>query len=79
MIDKIKLSKKDFVELQRLYKIAQNTPVITFAVGTPSLADNAWERARDFQQQLGEKYGYDWKTHRIEPNRKVIKILGDES
>ncbi len=72
----IKLTEEDRIDLVKLYKEAQTTPVIGFSVQQMldgrDLASLAWNRVRNKMNELGEKYGYDPKTSAI--NQKTGEI-----
>jgi len=68
------ISEKDLKKLLELYKTAQTTPVITFSVNEPSFADKAWDNVREFQQELGKKYAYDWEKVAINGKGEIIQI-----
>ena len=72
----IKLSELDLGELLRLYKTAEETPVIKFTsdLNEKDLATKAWDRVREFQQQLGKEYGYDWEKFAVNAKGEVIAI-----
>ena len=75
MTDKVNhISQENLKELLELYETARNTPVITFSVSEPSFADKAWDKVREFQEELGKKYDYDWHKVAINGKGEIIPI-----
>ena len=71
----MKLSEEDRLEILKLYRDAETTPVITMAVDQPSFAESAWKRVREKMQELGEKYGFDpEKMKGIDPETGEILL-----
>lgn len=69
----MKITEKENKKLQDLYKIAQTTPVITMKVGEKDWATEAWDRVRDYMDELGKKYGYNPATNAIDPKTGEVR------
>lgn len=70
------ITKAEIEYLLKLYTDAQNTPVIKFS-SDPNEKDQAtlaYDRVREFQQELGKKYNYDWEKHAINGKGEVIPV-----
>ena len=70
------ISQEDYEKLLELYKSAQTTPMIKFS-SDPNEKDQAtlaYDKVREFQQELGKKYNYDWEKHAINGEGEVIPV-----
>src|SRR3990167_8435038 len=58
-----KLDESDLKKLIDLHQRATNTPCIKLSSNPneKDFATLAWDDVRDFQIELGKKYGYDWQ------------------
>ena len=67
----MKITEDENKKLQDLYKTAQNTPVIAMSVKDglegKDWANLAWDKVRQYMDELANKYGYDPATHAINP------------
>ena len=71
----IKLSEEDNRKLRELHIRAQNTPVVSMTGSADAdWSRLAWNVVSQFQQELGAKYGYDWQTHAITHDGKVLTL-----
>lgn len=74
----ITLSKEDKVELIKLYREAQTTPMIGLSVKDmiqgKDWASQAWDRVRSKMDELGGKYGYDPRKHAINFKTGEIEV-----
>ena len=73
----MKITDEENKKLQDLYKEAQNTPVIAMSVKDGmegrDWATQAWNRVREYMDELGKKYGYDPATHAIDGKTGEVK------
>lgn len=71
-----KLTEEEIKKILKLYTDAQNTPVIKFSSdpNEKDMATQAYDKVREFQQELGKKYNYDWEKHGINEKGEVIPI-----
>jgi len=69
------LSESDLKKLLELYNTARTTPVISL---TGKAEDDwsklAWDSVREFQQELGKKYDYDWEKTGIDGKGEIKPI-----
>lgn len=67
----IKVTDEERLHLLDLYKTAQNTPVIAMSVQEgldgKDWASQAWNRVREYMDELGKKYGYDSEHYAVHP------------
>jgi len=74
----IQLTPEEYKKMVELYQRARNTPVIGFStkqmIEGKDLASLAWDDVRKYQEDMGQKYGYDPKNHGIGAEGKVIKV-----
>jgi hypothetical protein len=68
----MKITEQENKHLQDLYKTAKEMPVITFDLSQKDWATLAWDRVRDYMDELGMKYNYDPATHAIDPKTGEI-------
>ncbi len=52
----VKIDTDDLKRLAELWKKAENTPMIS--IGTVQLGTQAWQKVKDFFDELGKKYGF---------------------
>lgn len=67
----IKISKEDYDEIQRLYREAQNAPVVKL-FGMVDLNKEAWQRVQEYMDMLGKKYGYNPHKNAINSKQEVV-------
>lgn len=74
------ISADEIKKLTELYLNAQNTPMIKFTSdpNEKDLSTRAWDVVREFQKELGIKYGYDWEKHVIDQSGNVIRLTDGE-
>ena len=77
----IKISMEDAEKLKILFYDANTTPCIkmTSDPNEKDFSTLAWDKVRDFQIELGSKYGYDWTKHAINFKTCIVKYIGDKN
>lgn len=68
------ITKAEIEHMLKLHKNAQETPMIKFT-SDPTEKDmsaKAWDAVREFQQEMGKKYGYQWDHVVINPEGEVF-------
>jgi hypothetical protein len=70
----MKLSEEEHQRLTALYKTAQTTPVIklTSNPNEKDWATAAWDKVREYMDELGRKYGYDPAKYAINKDGEVV-------
>ena len=69
------LTTEEREKAAELYKDAQTTPVVTMGVGHKDWATQAWDRLRDYLNELGKKYGYDPEKAGIDTNTGEVHFV----
>jgi hypothetical protein len=70
----IKLTEEDTAELLRLYKQANNAPLIRFRSDLPGPSELAHKALDDFMKAMATKYGYDYTKNAISAKGEVVPI-----
>jgi hypothetical protein len=73
----MKIAEEEYKELMRLYKEAQETPVVALSteelLTRGSWSDQAWNRVREYMDELGRKYSYDAAKFAIGKDGELIE------
>ena len=71
----MKVTKEESDKLTKMWKEAQNTPVIIIASGTKSFAEVAWDRVREYMDEIAKKYGVTAGPGKWGVNNKTLEIF----
>ena len=80
MMKTFQLTDEEYKKLIELYARAERAPMIIMQMGQPSWSEQAWDRVREYLNELGKKYGYVPETAQISKSKlefqaqEMIKI-----
>jgi hypothetical protein len=71
----MKISIEESDKLKELHQTASTTPVITLSMGSPDASSLAWNRVREYMDELGKKYGYNPAEYAIDLETCEVKRI----